>query len=226
MENNSHKGHRKRMREDFYKQGFENWHKHKVLEYLLYYTIPVADTNELAHKLIKGCGGFTNIFSATKQQLLEINGVGEKTADYLVMLGEFMNYYNSVKYDVDALVLDREIAKKHIINLFSKAKRECLYVICLDPKSRILKEKCILQGSFDSMDVDVHKIMQTVIKSDASHVVLAHNHPSGELNPSRADIVTTEALERLLYTSGVKLLDHIIVGDGECASMRDGGHLK
>ena len=91
MDTNNHKGHRKRMREDFEKGGFKTWQKHKVLEYLLYNVIPVADTNDIAHNLIKECGGFVNVFHTSKKRLMSIDGVGEKTADYICSLGEFIN---------------------------------------------------------------------------------------------------------------------------------------
>lgn len=78
MDTNNHKGHRKRMREDFEKGGFKTWQKHKVLEYLLYNVIPVADTNDIAHNLIKECGGFVNVFHTSKKRLMSIDGVGEK----------------------------------------------------------------------------------------------------------------------------------------------------
>ena len=68
MDTNNHKGHRKRMREDFEKGGFKTWQKHKVLEYLLYNVIPVADTNDIAHNLIKECGGFVNVFHTSKKR--------------------------------------------------------------------------------------------------------------------------------------------------------------
>ena len=70
MDTNNHKGHRKRMREDFEKGGFKTWQKHKVLEYLLYNVIPVADTNDIAHNLIKECGGFVNVFHTSKKRLI------------------------------------------------------------------------------------------------------------------------------------------------------------
>lgn len=71
MDTNNHKGHRKRMREDFEKGGFKTWQKHKVLEYLLYNVIPVADTNDIAHNLIKECGGFVNVFHTSKKTSYE-----------------------------------------------------------------------------------------------------------------------------------------------------------
>lgn len=222
MKTNNHKGHRKRMREDFSKTGFDTWQKHKVLEYLLYYTIPVADTNDTAHDLIRKCGSFEKVFKTQKKRLMEVNGVGEKTADYLMMLGEFVKFYNKVRYDTDTFTLNSDNSEGYLLNLFDGKQRECFFMICLDSQNHILHQEMIFEGSFESMEVDISKIIRTAVKNEASYVVFAHNHPSGIAIPSNADIVSTQAIERTLHMSGIKLLDHIIVANGKCTSMRKG----
>ncbi|MBQ3463248.1 MAG: hypothetical protein IJH36_09080, partial [Clostridia bacterium] len=87
-----HAGHRQRMRKNFQSGGFKGWHDHNVLEYILFRVIPRADTNEIAHHLIDGCGGFAEVFRASKEKLTDIMGVGDETAEYLRMLGEFVRY--------------------------------------------------------------------------------------------------------------------------------------
>lgn len=219
MDTNNHKGHRKRMREDFEKGGFKTWQKHKVLEYLLYNVIPVADTNDIAHNLIKECGGFVNVFHTSKKRLMSIDGVGEKTADYICSLGEFIQYYNTEKYNTDVFVLNSETSENYLCNLFDGKNRECCYMICLDLKNRIINQEMLFEGSFESVELDVAKVLRSVVKSDASQVVFTHNHPSGILKPSNADLVTTQALEHTLFFAGIKMLDHIIVADGKCMSI-------
>lgn len=216
---NNHIHHRKRMREEFSQNGFKGWQKHRVLEYLMFQAIPVKDTNDMAHELIEKCGGFTNVFYADKNEIMEVDGVGPKTAEYLSMLGEFVRYYNNVIYDKDSFVLDSNTSEQYFRDLFAGHNRECFFIICLDPQSRILNCERVFEGSFESMDVDIAKIMRIAVRCDASHVVLAHNHPSGIAKPSNADIVSTQAVERALLMGGVKLLDHIIVADGKCVSM-------
>lgn len=147
MDTNNHKGHRKRMREDFEKGGFKTWQKHKVLEYLLYNVIPVADTNDIAHNLIKECGGFVNVFHTSKKRLMSIDGVGEKTADYICSLGEFIQYYNTEKYNTDVFVLNSETSENYLCNLFDGKSRECCYMICLDRKTELLIRKAF-RGQF------------------------------------------------------------------------------
>lgn len=218
---NVHAGHRARMRADFELDGFKNWHDHKVLEYLLQYVIRRADTNETAHNLIDECGGFAEVFRASKEKLTDIMNVGGKTAEYIHMLGEFVNYYNGVRYDINRLMLDSETCESYLLNLFDGLERENFFMICLDAQSRIIYKRRIFEGSFESMDVDITQIVRIAVKCDASFVVLAHNHPSGIAKASQADIVSTQAVERALTMAGIRLLDHIVVANGKCVSIRN-----
>ncbi len=219
-EKNLHSGHRARMRKDFSLNGFSNWHEHNVLEFILHKGLPRVDTNEIAHKLINECGGFAEVFRAPKEQLTSVMGIGNETAEYIHMLGEFVHYYNGVRFDINRLVLDSETCEGYMLNLFDGKEREYFYMICLDARSRIIYRELLFEGSFESMDVDISKIIRVAVKCDASYVVFAHNHPSGIAIPSNADIVSTRTIERSLAMCGIKLLDHIIVVDGKCVSMR------
>lgn len=218
---NVHKNHRKRMREEFTKNGFAGWQPHRVMEYLLFYVIPVKDTNVMAHNLINKFGSVVNVINAPKEKLMEVEGIGEQAAIYINMLSEFMRYYNKLRYHTDTFVLNSETCVEYLLNLFDGKKREYFYMISLDAKDRIISEDLIFEGGFESVTMDVDKIIRIAVKTDASCVVLAHNHPSGIAKPSNADIVATQALARALHMVNVRILDHVIVADGMCESMSD-----
>ena len=218
---NVHEGHRKRMREDFEFDGFSNWHDHKVLEYLLHRVVPQADTNEMAHELIEVCGGFAKVFHAPKEKLTDIIGVGEKTAMYIREMGEFIKYYNGMRYDANHDAFDSGMWEEYLLNLFDGVERENFYIICLDARNRILYKRLMFEGSFESMDIDITQIVRVAVKCDASYVVLSHNHPSGSAHASNVDITATQTIERALALAGIRLLDHIIVAGGKCVSVRN-----
>lgn len=219
MAENSHKGHRKRMREDFSKTGFCHWQRHKVLEYLLFYAIPVADTNETAHNLIRNCGGFLNVFRATKSELMQTNGVGEKTADFILALGEFIRYYDNESCNLDVFTLNSETSEKYLKNLFKDKTRECLYMISLDARNRIVGLDLLFEGNFESVELNIPSVSKKATKNNAAKVVFVHNHPTGILSPSDSDLRTTNILKHTLYLVGIELLDHIIVADDMCLSV-------
>lgn len=219
---NVHEGHRKRMREDFKLTGFNNWHEHKVLEFFLHKCLPRVDTNEIAHDLINTFGGFANVFKAPKELLMKVDGVGETTAEYILMLGKFVRYYNRTRFDVNRDVLDSDTCEDYMLDLFDGKEREYCYMICLNARNHVLLNEQLFEGNFESVDLDISKIVRTAVNCDASYVVLAHNHPSGIAKPSNADIVSTQVVEHTLQLCGMKLLDHIIVANGKCVSMRSG----
>ncbi len=218
---NIHEHHRERMRKDFSHGGFANWHEHKALEYMLQYVIPRVDTNGLAHELINKCGGFAEVFRAPKEVLMSIKGVGEKTASFLSMLGEFVKYYNGVRFEAHRRELDDETCRDYLLNLFDGKRREYLCIICLDENKRIIYHELLFEGSFERMDVDLMKLIRVAVQYDTPYIILSHNHPSGIAKPSRLDITTTTYIQGIFSYIGVEILDHIIVARGECYSMRD-----
>lgn len=218
--NSIHKNHRKRMREDFRKTGFKPWQPHIVLEFLLYYAIPRRNTNDIAHELINKCGGFMNVFSASREQLMSVDHVGEAAADYIMMLGEFMEYCNEMRIKNKEFVLDSRTCEEYFINLFDGKKQEYFYMICLDAKNRIIHQDMLFEGSIESTEIDAGKIVRIAVNSKAACVVFAHNHPSGVAKPSYADVEATQIIEKKLRVVDIGLLDHIIVADKKCVSMR------
>ncbi len=223
---NVHKNHRQRMRREFYQTGFKSWHEHIVLEYILYPSIPRRDTNEIAHRLINRCGSFVNVFTSSKELLMSVDGVGEGTADYLCMLGELIKYHTDKKYNNKRLELNSGECEKYLMNLFSDKKQENFYLICLDGGNRILHQEMLFEGGLEATEIDSGRILRIAVRSGAASVVFAHNHPSGVAKPSYTDIETTLKLEAKLRVVGIGLLDHIIVTDLGCASMRDMKYLK
>lgn len=218
---NVHKGHRARMKDKFGKSDFKGWEPHQVLEYILHLCIPRVDTNETAHNLINQFGGFANVFKVSKEQLCKVEGVGKVTADFIYTLGHFVRYYNEVRFKMKRFVLDSESCEQYMINLFDGLEREHFFIICLNARNEVIFQEDIFEGSFDSIDIDLPRILRIAVKNDASYVVMAHNHPSGIAIASDADIVSTSTIMKALNMCNIKLLDHIIVADGKCVSVRN-----
>ena len=222
---NVHEHHRERMRKDFLRDGFKRWHEHNVLEYILHYAIPRVDTNGIAHELINTCGGFADVFRAPAEVLTSVDGVGEKTVSFLRMLGEFVKYYNGVRFEAHRREMSSEMCINYLLNLFDGKRREHFCIICLDACKRIVYHELIFEGSFETMDVDMMKLVRTVVQYDTPYMVISHNHPSGIAEPSGLDVTTTHCIQTALRYVGVEILDHIIVADGKYYSMRDKGDL-
>ena len=219
-----HDGHRDRMRKRFLEQGLDGFDDHQVLEMLLYYTISRGDTNELAHKLIKTFGSFSQVLEASVQDLCKVQGVGERTATMLHFSGSMIRYYLVDKKNLDGKSLNNiNECIAYLKPYFTGRKNEVVYILCLDSKCKILLCKILGEGSVNSAAIPLRKIVDVAMSSNATSVILAHNHPGGIALPSPEDVATTKQLASTLRSVDVILADHVVFADGEGVSMVQSG---
>ncbi len=105
-------------------------------------------------------------------------------------------------------------------------KKEVFYCLMLDAKNRILKDYRISEGTLTNSLIHPREAFKDAIKESAASVIFVHNHPSGDPEPSSEDILITERLVNVGDLIGIRVLDHIIVGDGKYMSMREKGYIK
>ena len=218
-----HNGHRQRMRDRFLADGLDGFSEHEVLEMLLYYCIARKDTNEIAHALINEFGSFARVLEAPIHELEKVPGMGHSAAVYLHFMSASSRYYrtNRVKH---MKVLDSFEACTAVLDPYFDGRRnEAVFMLCLDAKCQLLGCKLVGEGSINSAGVPVRKIVEAALSTNASSVVLAHNHPSGIAIPSGDDVRTTQMIAEALRTVDVHLIDHLVFSDDECVSMCQSG---
>jgi len=104
-------------------------------------------------------------------------------------------------------------------------KREVFIELCLDTKNQIIKQETISIGSLNANVVHPREVFKTAIRESAAHIIVAHNHPSGDPTPSREDIEITKKLVETGNIMGITVLDHVIIGDGRHFSLKEAGHI-
>lgn len=220
-----HDGHRQRKKEQFRMHGLDAFADHEVLELLLYYAIPRRDTNPVAHRLMERFGSLDGVFSATVEELEEVEGVGKNAATLLAL---WMPLYRRVRTKPTAkevILNSTEQAGRYFMDLFFGMRREELYEACLDAKGKLLACCRIAEGGVDAVNISTRRLVENALKCGASAVILAHNHPSGIALPSPDDNTTTLAVWDALRAVGIPLIDHIIVADEDYVSLHDNGLL-
>lgn len=224
-EQNPHKGHRERKKQQFREHGLDAFADHEVLELLLFYAVPRQDTNPIAHRLLERFGSLDAVLSAPVEELSEVEGVGEHAATLLSLLLPVVRraYMTSKKSGV-ALGGTEQLGR-YFCELFFGAQRETFYEACLDAKGKLLRCYKIAEGSVDAVNVNVRCIVENALRCRASAVALAHNHPSGVALPSSDDNATTLMVYDALRTVGIELVDHVIVADDDFVSLRENGLL-
>ena len=216
-----HAGHRERVRENVLKNGFEQLEDHRLLELLLFYSIPLEDTNELAHNLLNRFGSLAGVVKASPKELKKVSGVGDNTAVMLSSLGELCvrvlkegNIKKTPYLNSSEII---ELIKSHYIN----EPLERFLLLCFDSMMHLKFVEFISEGDTTKVEFDVKNLLGYVIDCDASLIVLAHNHPNGNPTPSGADIDTTFNISVTLRKIGVELIDHVIIGENSHYSMRN-----
>lgn len=215
---NEHEGHRKRLRESFMERGVDGMHDHQVLELLLTYSIPRKDTNVLAHALIKRFGSLREVCDADPHALMQVEGIGESAAVLLSLTGAIARQIGW-KARTGAGLSTPWAAMEYCRGRFGESRYEAMHVISLDKNRRILHVDLISSGTLTETAVYPRLVVEVALRHQAHSVILTHNHPSGEVRPSRNDIETTMHILRALEPIGIRLYDHIITSRGNAFSM-------
>lgn len=221
-----HDGHREKMRRRFLAIGLEGFADHEALEILLYYAIPRQDTNPIAHALMDRYGSLSAVLAAPVEDLKKVKGIGESAAVLLRLVSQLSQKARLADAAREIGICSTAQAGAYLLELFSGAAREVLYQLCLDQKGKLLACKRLSEGSANAADLNIRLMMENAILTSATGVILSHNHPSGIALPSQDDFNTTEQARTALKTIGVRLVDHIIVADGDFVSMADSGFFE
>ena len=208
---NEHQGHRQRMKAKFDKFGAEAFEDHELLEILLYFAIPRADTNLLAHRLINRFGSFVDVINADESELLTVEGVGPKSAQLIKAVAVTAGRYIQRDNEINNAFRNLDSIGNHLIGHFVGESSEKLYLLVFDPKGRLIEERQIANGSKGGLEFSAAYIADTAIRLNSAHVVLAHNHPSGYAYPSKNDIDMTYKIKYTLSQLGIQLIEHFVI---------------
>ena len=218
-----HAGHRQRLKERFRKEGLENFDELYVLELLLYYCITRKDTNPIAHDLLNKFGSLQRVLEADKKELMQIEGIGEHAAVFLSLIREVGRYYQVQSSQIGNILTSVDQCGKFMRPYFFGRDKETVYLLCLDAKCKVLCCKKVEEGSVNSANISVRKVVEAALSANASSVVLGHNHPGGLALPSGEDVQTTKRLSNALQLVDITLVDHLIFADNDFVSVAQSG---
>ena len=213
-----HEGHRERVREKVRQTGLNGFSPHEILELLLFYACPRGDTNATAHRLMDRFGSLSAVLEAPYEELIAVNGVGDAAATLLGLVPELFRKYTADKAaktvmdSVDAVV-------NYLRPRFFGLTTEHIGILCLDISGRVNNFTFLSDGSLKLAQLDVRKAAQVALRNNAESVILAHNHPGGLPNPSRADLTTTQTLIQTFRAINIRVADHIIFSDEDYFAM-------
>jgi len=218
-------GHRARLRQRFLEGGARALADYEMLELLLFQAVPRRDTKPIARTLIARFGTYAGVLRADVAALCEVGGIGEAGA---VML-------KSVADAAERLAL-QEVIDRPVLSSWDKVldylrvsmvhhKTEQFRVLFLDIKNTLIADEVQQSGTVNHTPVYPREVMKRALELGASAIVMAHNHPSGNPAPSKADIDMTKEVREAGVRLGITLHDHIIVARGGTTSFKTLGIL-
>lgn len=221
-----HEGHRERLRKRFREaESFDGFEEHQILELLLFYVIPRRDTNEMAHKLINRFGSLARVMDASYEELMEFSFINENAAVLLKFMPSLISVYHN-SGSIGKIYDNSKKLEELFKPCFAGLNHEEFRVACFSPKLELLTNERICEGGPTESKVDIRKLMEIAIKSNAAFIAVAHNHPKGDPTPSTVDIRVTKCIKEAMNAVDITLIDHIIVGERKTFSMSNTVHMS
>ena len=214
-----HDGHRQRLKERYLQEGLDSFTQVQVLELMLFHCLPRKDTNPIAHALLEEFGSLANVLKAGAEELTRVPGVGPSVAAYLSLYQSVERYCRIHCREKDVFLNSVPEYEEYLVPYFYGKKNECVYILCLDAKCKVISCKEVGEGSVNSASVPIRRVVEMALAANATSVILAHNHPSGFAVPSSDDLQTTRRLALALDAVGIELVDHVVVAEHELVSM-------
>ena len=219
-----HKGHRERLKARFLETGLDSFTDVQALELLLFYAIPQKDTNPIAHALLDRFGSLSQVLDAPLEALKKVPGISDHSASLLRLVTELARFYQVDSAQRTEVLTSLDACGRYLVPRFFGRKVETVFLLCLDAKCKVLCCREIGEGSVNAASISVRKVVEAALSANATTVVLAHNHPSGVALPSADDVQTTRRIAAALSAVEVKLIDHIVVAEGDFISMVQSGY--
>ena len=214
-----HEGHRQRLKDRFRTEGLDHFDEIHVLELLLFYCVSRKDTAPLAHSLLERFGSLPAVLNSTAEELEQVEGVGPSVSTFLTLITQVGRYYQIRQSDPGKILRSIDQCGNYLLPYFYGRQNETVYMLCMDAKCKVLCCKQVGEGSVNSANVPIRRIVEMALGAKASSVVLAHNHPSGLAIPSADDIATTQKVAKALETVEIILADHIVVAQNDYVSL-------
>lgn len=169
---------------------------------------------ELANEVISEAGGLFGLYNVSTHDLLEIKGIGEAKACLVLASVELGKRIGRVRNPGRPRISSPEDVDNLLRGRIANLDREHFVVVLLNQKNEVLESPTISVGTLSASLVHPREVFKPAVRASAASVILAHNHPSGDVQPSSEDREVTRRIRDAAGILGIEVLDHVILGDG------------
>ncbi|RHW46865.1 hypothetical protein DS832_05085 [Bombilactobacillus bombi] len=178
---------------------------------------------QIVQQLALLSNNFSDVSVLTAHNLLKINGIGPAKQGQILAIIELCRRLNHQQRLRNHQQITIPLLAQHLIKKYSNYQQEELIGIYLDVNHCALIEKNLFRGTLTAATVHPREVIQTALLVPCANLVIAHNHPSGNLRPSKADLAFTQRLQSCCELFSINLIDHLIIGNGEYLSLQERG---
>ncbi|CDB53468.1 MAG: RadC family protein [Alphaproteobacteria bacterium] len=218
-------GHRERLRRRFLLGGGRDMPDYELLELLLTIAIPRRDVKPLAKELIRKFGSFAEVVNAPLEELMLVKGVKENTAAVLRIVREcsVRSSWQSLKGMDAPVISDFDAMVDYCRSAMAYQTVEEFRIIFLNSKLYVIGEEIQQRGTVDQVAIHPREVIKSAMMHGASAMILVHNHPSGIVTPSKADIEITKRIKEAAEAVSIRLFDHLIISKSSVYSFHNQG---
>jgi len=219
-------GHRRRLREKFVKSGLKGFHDYEIVELLLTLGSPRKDCKQPAKEAIKRFKTLRGVLETPPEELQQIDGIGPHSAFGLKLVQEVAREFLKEKIIEQPIYKSSQEIFDFLYHSMRDLKKEVFKVIYLNSQNQIIDTADLFEGTINSSSISPREVIVTAIKHNAVSLIFAHNHPSGNPEPSKSDKELTRDLVYAGSIMQIRVLDHIIIGNNKYFSFAGEGLIE
>jgi DNA repair protein RadC len=208
-------GHRQRLKDKFHQRSIEAFTDAEVLELLLILGTPRKDCKEQARALLQHFGSLPDVLEASAPEMQKVKGVGPNNSFAIHFLHAVARRYLKDRLQEKQYLHSSQQVAEYLIHSMRDLQHEVMTAIFLDSSHAIVDTQVVASGTVASNTIYPRELVKVALKLNASAMVVAHNHPSGNLEPSKQDYQLTRTLYLACSFMNIRLLDHLIIGQSD-----------
>jgi DNA repair protein RadC len=208
-----------RPREKLLQRGSESLSDAELLAIFLRTGVAGQTAVDLARSLLVEFGGLGHLLSASQERFCEPKGLGTAKYAQLQAVLEMARRYLHEQLESSDSLSSPEMTQHYLQTRLRHYAYEVFSCLFLDNRHRVLHYEELFRGTIDGANVHPREVVKRALENNAAALIFAHNHPSGVAEPSRADRQITQRLRDALALVDIRVLDHIIIGQGESVSL-------
>ena len=218
-------GHRKRLRDRFLQSGLDGFLDYEIIELLLTLGTPQKDCKPMAKAAIKQFKGLRGVLDASLDELQVIKGIGPSNAFGVKLFQAISERYAREKLSVKISLSSPQKVADYLREKLGREKKEHFVTLILDSQNSLIRINDISVGTLNEALVHPREVFEPAVRLLAARIIIAHNHPSGDLEPSDEDLKLTQRLLSVGELTGIPVVDHFIVSSTGYISFKEKGLL-